>query len=146
MNTLFFELIAARAGASGNPAVAELLTRMRSGSNGQDGQGVEQLVAQLGQGDPTASLIAKYIADQKAIAPSHEQTTLVAAQAGNEITSFDSPSGGDDDPSQGTSDAMSELRHQVESMFAELQGLRDRIDQLAWALGACCLCWGTDPN
>src|SRR2546430_11400503 len=49
------------------------LFRSRSGSNGQDGQGVEQLMAQLGQGDPTASLIAKYIADQKAIAPSQDR-------------------------------------------------------------------------
>jgi hypothetical protein len=145
MNNLLFEMIAARASATGNPAVAELLARMRSGSNGPNGQGVEEMLAQLGQGDPTTSLIAKYIADQKAIAPSRDPAPLVERQPENEMTRTDPPSDADPASSQKSSDAMRELRHQVESMFAELQGLRERIDQLAWALGACCLCWGTDP-
>jgi hypothetical protein len=39
-----------------------------------------------------------------------------------------------------------ELRAQAESMFAELQHLRDIISDLAAALGACPMCWGEDTD
>jgi hypothetical protein len=40
---------------------------------------------------------------------------------------------------------MQELRETVERVYAELEALRARNDALAAALGACFLCFGTDP-
>jgi hypothetical protein len=42
--------------------------------------------------------------------------------------------------------AMIELRAQAESMFIELQRLRDLSCDLAAALGACPMCWGGDTD
>lgn len=40
---------------------------------------------------------------------------------------------------------MHELRANVSNVYAELEALRERNDTLAAALGACYLCFGTDP-
>jgi hypothetical protein len=50
------------------------------------------------------------------------------------------------EPPLNSSPAVLELRQQAESMFAELSQLRERNDVLAWALGACGLCWGEDEQ
>jgi hypothetical protein len=41
--------------------------------------------------------------------------------------------------------SLSQLQHLVETMYDELEELRQRNDELADALGACYLCWGEDP-
>jgi hypothetical protein len=145
MNSLLVDLIAAQAAGTGNPAVGELLARMRSSSNGEaNGQNVRELIAQLGQGNPTVALLAKYLADRQEA--QRQQAAAIPMQSIKEVVeAVDRP--GDHMPdAQASLDPMQELRHQVTSMFAELQEHRERSDRLAWALGACCLCWGRDPD
>jgi hypothetical protein len=58
------------------------------------------------------------------------------------------PATGHDDESQegNSSEVANELREDLRKLSAELKVLRDRNDLLAAALGACCLCWGQDPD
>ena len=129
MNNMLFDMLAARAGS--NPALADALARMRSSPDGD--QLPEDLLTKLSSTNPKAALLAKHLAESHArsapretvidVEPEEVLAKPVAEDCGN---------------------AMRELRQQVESMFTELSVLRDRIDLLASALGACCLCWGED--
>jgi len=133
MNSLLLEMVAARATAAGNPAVAEMLARLRaSPSDADPAQTVQELLAQFGPGNPMASLIAKHLAEPK-------RQRVIDVDPVEEIPEA---AGNSAPPDTG----MSELRAHVESMFAELTVLRDRTDRLAAALGACCLCWGEDAG
>jgi hypothetical protein len=134
MNALIFEMLAARATAAGNPAVADMLARMRSTPGADPTQVSEELLAQLGNGNPAMAILAKHLAESKANGSSRQ--TVIDVEPVEEI-----PAQHDAGDS-----AMNELRCHVESMFAELQALRQRIDLLASALGACCLCWGQDVH
>jgi len=135
MDSLLLEMIAARATASGNPATAEMVARLRSSSSGAGpALTAEELLAQLGQGNPMAGLLAKHLAESK------QRRTVIDVEPADEETSESAAESAPPDA------AMSELRACAESMFAELKVLRERSDCLAAALGACCLCWGEDPE
>jgi hypothetical protein len=143
MNSLLVDLIAAQAAGTGNPAVGELLARMRSGVSGPN---VHELLAQLDQGNPTVALLAKYLAERQASEAQRYVDAVTATQPIKEVVEALDKPGDDLLNTPATLDPMQELRHQVTSMFAELQEHRERVDRLAWALGACCLCWGQDEE
>jgi len=108
---------------------------MRRNGDGQNGRGAAEPLPEDDQGDQAARLVAKYVAEQHAAALAPERSAIGGGEMNGEPT-FEEHS----------SDAMSVLRCQVESMFAELKAHRERVDRLAWALGACCLCWGMDTE
>lgn len=52
----------------------------------------------------------------------------------------------DDAPARRRQQALHRLRSRFDAMAEELDELRDRLDRLAAALGACAECWGEDPD
>jgi hypothetical protein len=151
LHPLLFEMIASRAGTNGSPAAAELLGRLRSPSGDNSSPTVEELLTQFGDSNPTASLILRYMANQQALVPSNNERS-VTETAPVLVREIAQDASGSDrevlhaEESSGAIPELTELRQQVESMFAELKQFRERNDALAWALGACCLCWGEDPE
>jgi hypothetical protein len=137
MNTLLFEMVAARAMASGNPAVAEMLARLKSSPDANPNQTMEELLARLGPDHPMAAVLAKHLADSK------KRSAVIDVESVEETEEAETE---DAETSAPPDPAMSELREHVESMFAELTLLRERSDNLAAAVGACCLCWGDDAE
>ena len=132
MNDMLREMLAARTG-NNNPAMAELLEKMRSSPD--SGQLSEDLLAKLGSKNRAAALLAKHLAESRASTAARE--TVI------DIEPEEAPT---KPVAEDCADAMRELRQQVESMFAELTVSRERMDLLASALGACCLCWGEDAE
>lgn len=104
-----------------------LLESYASGTPG--GLGVEQLLAQMGEGDPRVSLVTKYLASRRE-AQEAEAEEAAAAEAEREAVEAEKQA------------ALRSLQRMARSMYAELEELRGRNDMLAAALGACYLCWG----
>ncbi len=100
------------------------------------------LLAQMEDADPTIGLIAKYMAQRQAEereskSSDEEEDELELAECSDKLDRTH-------EQSVERARALRELRRNVESMYAELEVLRDRNDSLAEALGACYLCWGQD--
>jgi hypothetical protein len=130
-------MLAARSNSCANPALADMLARMRS-TPGDGGNAIPpDLLNQLAaSGNPTFNLLAKHMAQAQA------QPKVIDVEP-DEVSTVPDPR--DEQPDDaGPDPALIELRTHVESMFAELKQLRERMDELAAALGACCVCWGQD--
>jgi hypothetical protein len=137
MNELLMQMITARAG--GNPALADMLARMRS-SDPNSRLNIEELLAQQAKTNPMAAMFAKHMAEQKAIAAARENLPVIdveASEANAELEVEENQEQGEDSAAE-----LSELRLYMKGMFAEIKLLRERNDALAAAVGACCLCWG----
>lgn len=99
------------------------------------------LAAQLGEDNPTVDLLNRYFAQQaeKSIRESsvdeneHQELLKDAAELERAQTRLAE-----------MREAMRDLRDKIEKVYAELETLRQRNDLLAWAVGACSLCWGED--
>jgi hypothetical protein len=137
MNTLLLQMITARAGGA-NPALAEILGRFNSGD--PSAQDPQELFAQLGSGNPLLSALGKhFVAGQN---NGSAQVIDVESEADRgQATGHD-----DESQEENSSEVANELREDLRKLSAELKVLRDRNDLLAAALGACCLCWGQDPD
>jgi hypothetical protein len=124
LNGPLLERLAARAGVSPDADAAELLAR-------------------LGEQDPKVALLASYLASRR------EQDAVPDISAEDDL---DAVPPSVDDPgelevrTQRVEGAFRRLRQRVQLLYAELEELRERNDQLAAALGACHLCWGEDPG
>jgi hypothetical protein len=140
MNTMLLEMIAARATASGNSALLEMVSRLRSSNGAALIEDPQELLAKLGaSGNPLVSALAKQFSEAQA-KTANETVIDVEPQSTLEELA-DSPR-----ETQGYSPGETEeLRQSVENLTCELRTLRERCDLLAAALGACCLCWGQDP-
>ena len=104
-----------------------LLESYAAGTPG--GGGVEQLLAQMGEGDPRVSLVSKFLASRRE-AEAAEAEEAAAAEAQAAAVEAEKQA------------AVRSLQRMARSMYAELEELRGRNDMLAAALGACYLCWG----
>lgn len=105
----------------------DLRTALLSALTGGNASGasVEQLVASLSESDPTTALLARYLADRHATAEKAPES-VVDERAGERQIAFE------------------HLRTHVTELYAELEALRVRNEQLAAAMGACS-CWGDEP-
>jgi hypothetical protein len=122
-----------------------LLQALAARSGTSTGLGTQELLSQLGNTDPTMSLVAELLARQ-------QQTE----ELDNETPADGGPSSEllepDDQPhnhalrSNERGRAFHELRQGIEAMHAELQERRERDAVLAAALGACEFCWGENPS
>jgi len=144
MNTLLFQMIAARASSNSDSSVAEVLARLNVSSGGNPSPDPQQLLAQLGGGNPLLMALGKQFAEMQGSGssrtngpindvepePQHAQAIDRAKELSEEASA----------------NAVNELREDVKSLSAELKALRERNDLLAATLGACCLCWGQDPE
>jgi hypothetical protein len=144
--SLLIEMLAARQGGSGNPGVAEMMARLRGGS-----ETMQDMLSRLTQSNPALAAVLQQLGtgaaarpaaviDGESIeigggAPARDTETgdaLTAELAAGVATSLPM-----------TSDMMQEenARH-----LAEIEVLRERLDRCAAALGACGVCWGMDPS
>jgi hypothetical protein len=135
MNELLMQMITARAG--GNPALADMLARMRS-SDPNSRLNIEELLAQQAKTNPMAAMFAKHMAEQKAIASARENLPVIDVEA----SEVDAEVEEIQEQGENSAAELSELRQYMKGMFAEIKLLRERNDALAAAVGACCLCWG----
>jgi hypothetical protein len=124
MNPLLLQLLASRGGDTANPALAQMLAAMGQDSNGS---GADALLDELGQDDPNLARVMKALAEARASRQQERPVIDVTPQLADE-----------------TEREMARFRAQVDEAMAELNGLREKLDLLACALGACCLCWGQD--
>ena len=117
MNTsALFEMLAARAATSGDPTLVDTLTRVRGAMEDGSDQATQALLAQLGNSNPMASLLATQFAERRARAAAAPEPTII------------------------------DMSPRLGELESEVAALRDQADTLAAALGACSLCWGHDPR
>jgi hypothetical protein len=145
MNALVLEMVAARAAASGNEGVVNLLTRLRERSGDFSDSASQDLLAKLGQNNPMVGVLTRHMAEAKANTV-RAPVVIDADQESADSSGSLSAEPASDAHSYAASSAINELRDHAQNMFAELQILRQRSDDVAAALGACCLCWGHDAN
>jgi hypothetical protein len=139
MNELLMQIISERAGRSGNPAIANLLARVRSSDPGV-GVDIRELLAQQSSTNPMAAMIAKHLEDQRANASSRLNSPVIDVEPSEE--SSDSLDQAGEELREDAAVELAELRRQMEGTCAEVRLLRDRNDAFAAAVGACCICWG----
>ena len=129
MNQLLMQMLAARGGGVGNPALIDALARM----NAPGGGNLEDLLAQQAATNPMAAMLAKQMAEQKARAAEEEARVIdVETTPGTEesVEAEDSAA------------VLAELREKMTGLTSEIELLQQRNDTFAAAVGACCLCWG----
>ena len=142
MNTMLLELLAAQAGANGNPGVAEAMARMQGVSAGSSDMNPNDLIAQVSNGNPLLAMFLKNMAEKNEKKSSVEESEVIdlePLELKSDLLEEPREESGNDADSAST-----ELHQQVESLLAELALLRERNDLFAAAVGACCLCWGQD--
>src|SRR6266480_507258 len=132
MNALLFEMIAARATASGNPAVADLLARIRSSSGADPKLDAQEFLAHQANSNPVVDVVAKHLAHVQSNGSSCQHPPVI--DAGMLEKTPDLIEHPRQEPLNDSAGALSELRQHVKSMFAELKLLRERTDILAAAL------------
>lgn len=119
------------------------LLQALAGGNGNQMSALipQMLAAQLGEDHPTIDLFSKYLAMRQAqeSKPADEKESEGLDEYSAELERAQTRSAR-------TAEAVQELREKIEKLYAELETLRQRNDFLAWAVGACCLCWGEDPQ
>lgn len=107
-----------------------------------------ELLAQLGNGNPLLSALSKHFLDARSKGAGHESADLPTDSV---IDVEPEPSSCEPAPQNGhgidrdAAECPDELREQIQSLQVEMKAVRERCDLLASALGACCLCWGQDP-
>jgi hypothetical protein len=118
-------------------ALLETLVAQAGAGTGVNVQ--ELLLSQLGDTDPTVSLIVRYLAGQ-----SEQANSGSSSDDGEESDDLAFPSESGDARSEDRVRAFRRLRETMENMYEELETLRNRNHDLASALGACYRCWGED--
>jgi hypothetical protein len=142
MNAMLLQLIAAQASAGRNTRMAEVIARMQSIATSSPGMDPREMLAQLGNNNPTLSLLLKQMTEQQN-APSTGNEPVIDVEPVAVPPALPAQSSAPA-PADDSADALHELRQKMESMYTELHILRERNDLFAAALGACCLCWGQD--
>jgi len=138
INAILLQLVASHFGGAGNPAMAEMLVRMTSGSFASVPSPQELLGQIANNGDPAINSIVKQLAAQQARKP--ENHLSMVREVEPEFAA---------DCTQGTPYALSDvasIERQPAAIPGEVKELRNRCDDLAAALGACPLCWGDDAE
>ncbi len=144
MNSLLFQMIAARAGTSSNPTIAEMLALLTGSPGVNPSPDPQQLLAQLGGGNSLLSALGKHFAEMQTNGSTHANAPIIDVEPDPEHAQAIDLS--NELPGETSSNGVNELREDVKNLSAELKVLRERNDLLAATLGACCLCWGQDPE
>jgi hypothetical protein len=126
------ELVVARQQGAENPAIQQLLTRLRDGSG--TGTNMQDMLAHFAQTNPLLGLLAQ----RRGVAGAE---VLDAVTVDGEPGTAES-SGHTGVTARDESDASA--AHSDQS-WADLSLYRERVDRCAAALGACGLCWGAEP-
>lgn len=143
LNPHLLEALRAQSGTAANPALQALLSQIDPSTGNDALPSIQELLSQLESTNPTAGLIAKYLAVRQAYesesnleneAEAEEQGRAAEAQR----LAFKQ--------SERLAQVVQRLQQQVKMLRTELEQLRARNDALAAALGACYLCWGQDSG
>jgi hypothetical protein len=144
LNPLLLEALRSRQGSTTDPALQTLLSGMDAGASGDALPSVQELLSQLESTNPTAGLIAKYLAARQVSESqsSSEEAIVVEGEAvyAAEVQSVAV------EQFERLAQVVQRLGGQVKKLRAELDQLREVNDALAAALGACYLCWGKDAG
>jgi hypothetical protein len=133
VNNLLLEMMVARANAQGNPEIADLLARLRApGAN--VGRISEEIVQRLSEQNPAIGHLARQIAES-------QRSRVIDLEPVED--SGETPTPPFD---ESAISAIEELKEHAKNLYSEVKELRNRADQLAAALGACCVCWGEDAT
>jgi len=145
MNNLLLQMIAMRAGGTGNLALADLLAPVRGA--GADGaiQNPSELLSQLENDNPLLSALSKHFAEGGTNGSAHQLTPPVIDVEPESEGSEPKTQNGHEKNGK-VLESTNELKEQIQNLQTEIKTLRDRCDLLASTVGACCLCWGQDPD
>jgi hypothetical protein len=151
-SNLLLQLIAARTG-NGNGGVAEILARVRGIDGGTPAHDPRQLLALLGNNNPLVSALSKQFTETQANGSVHQLAAQFTPPEPEAVIDVEpAPEGHKQISSSGSGvhgegcENADELKNQIQNLQAEVKTLRDRCDRLASTVGACCLCWGQDPE
>jgi hypothetical protein len=143
--SLLIEMLAARQGASGNPAVAEMIARLRGGGDAAGPQAMQDMLSRLGQNNPALATLLQQLGAGSATRPAAviDGESVALGETSAEDSTTAEVVAGVEASLELTSNMMQEetARH-----LAEIEMLRERLDRCAAALGACGVCWGLDPS
>lgn len=144
LHPLLLEALRSRSGSTTDPALQTLLSGMDAGANGGALPSTQELLSQLESTNPTAGLIAKYIAARQV--PESESSSEEAIEVEGEVVYTAEVQSVAVEQFERLAQVVQRLGGQVKKLRAELDQLREVNDALAAALGACYLCWGKDPG
>ena len=152
-NTMLLDMLSARATAEQNTAALEMIERIRNGSASADQPDPQQLMASLGGSNPMLAVFLQHLQQQR-------QSRVIEGGTVTEVDEFEEAAPEDERPEEFAAEAEPlryrgqpalvddnrELRARLVALTDEVRSLRDREELLADALGACCMCWGEDPQ
>jgi hypothetical protein len=138
--SLLFELLAARQGGSGNPMVAEMMARLRGGDAAAGPQGMQDMLSRLGQTNPALASILQQLGASRSAAVIEGESVEVDAAEAEDSTAAAAELAASIDMTSNL------VQEETARQLAEIEMLRERLDRCAAALGACGVCWGTDPG
>ena len=119
-----------------------LLETLNARANGGTLPTTQDLLAKMAEANPTMGLVAQLLAQNQQQVREREASSQ--DEGDTELSEpFSEP---DQDRGRSRQRAVHRLRQQIKIMNRELSELRERNDSLAAALGACHLCWGSDPE
>jgi len=144
LHPLILQIILSRLD-QGNPVATELIARMAPGLD-HAATSKDSVLAQLTHSDdPTVSLVARQLIEQQTHGIDRSSPIGSERSAGATLV----PAGAYE-AAQGVAEDFQDLSSAVrpldmaESATAEVVALRSRLDNLAYALGACVSCWGSN--
>jgi hypothetical protein len=141
-----------------NSDLYSLLLQRMSGGGPEPGDSghvpsLQDLLSQLGESDPRAALLAKFLARRDAreepdAVEGGEPPAASADAAPGTSGVIDEDQAGDTGGALGVhgGPGSERLQRVIKAMYAELEHLRECNDGLASAFGSCYLCWGADPS
>lgn len=147
MNSLLFQLLASRTTRGGSPQLADMLARVSGANGGNPILDPKQLLAQLGNDNPLLTALSKHFTEARPNGSLHQtpapENAVIDVEPEPERTE---PSVLNGNAGHGEAVEIRELKEQIQNLQAEIKISRERSDLLASTVGACCLCWGHDPN
>jgi hypothetical protein len=144
MDPVLLQLLAARASSTGNSQLAEAVARMKSPEGEASLPDPHELLARYGNDNPAVKLlIQQMMARQEAAGPGAGR--IIEGKIADHAYETEEDLN-QEFAAEGASEALQELRREIEAASAELALCRERNNLLAAALGACCFCWGQDRS
>jgi hypothetical protein len=148
---MILQMLAARRSSSGKVNVAEMLAMLQGNGSPTTSLRMPDLLQQLSQTNPMLQRLLQQLGPAY-VAQGPGEGRVFDAQAVEvrpavEARSIEEPRPALEDARAGSADSSSQDPEEPdrESLLAEVSTLRERVDRCAAALGACGVCWGTDP-
>jgi hypothetical protein len=129
-----FDMLSAQAAAQDNAPAMDMLARLRAGGPQPT---TEELIGQIQQTNPMLGLLAQQMAQR---IPTRPPADVI------DVEPSDPEANAAAEAAARAAAEAAAVSHRAEQLAGELEWLRERLDLLADALGACGLCWGEDAQ